>query len=72
MIPQSNHLDNTLSIEDNTTFYCIPDVFKCSYFPNILLEWNKLDMKISRPESFLSFTNSLDTKDWSTTCYTNL
>ena len=59
MIPQSNHQYNTRSVEDVTTFYCRTDVFKYSYFPHIILEWNKLDMQIRRSESFLSFENSL-------------
>ena len=59
MIPQSNHQYNTRPIEDVTTFYCRTDVFKYSYFPHIILEWNKLDMQIRRSESFLSFENSL-------------
>ena len=59
MIPQSNHQYNTRPVEDVTTFYCRTDVFKYSYFPHIILEWNKLDMQIKRSESFLSFENSL-------------
>ena len=59
MIPQSNHQYNTRPVEDVTTFYCRTDVFKYSYFPHIILEWNKLDMQIRRSESFLSFENSL-------------
>ena len=59
MIPQSNHRYKTQSSEDVTTFYCRTDVFKYSYFPYTILEWNKLDMQIRRSESFLSFKNSL-------------
>ena len=59
MIPQSNHHYNTRSFEDVETFYCRTDVFKYSYFPHTISEWNKLDMQIRRSESFLSFKNSL-------------
>ena len=59
MIPQSKHQDKTRSIEDVAIFYCRTDAFKYSYFPYIILEWNKLDMQIRRSESFLSFENSL-------------
>ena len=59
MIPQSNHKYNTRSIEDIATIYCRTDVFKYSYFPNTILEWNKLYMQIRRSESFLFFKNSL-------------
>ena len=56
---QSNHQYNTRSIEDVTIFYCRTDLFKYSYFPHTILEWNKLDMQIRRSESFLSLKNSL-------------
>ena len=59
MIPQSNHQYNTRSIENVETFYCRTDVFKYSYFPHTILEWNKLDMQIGRSGYFLSFKNSL-------------
>ena len=59
MIPQSNHKYNTRSIEDIATIYCRTDVFKYSYFPNTILEWNKLYMQIRRSGSFLFFKNSL-------------
>ena len=58
MIPQSNHLYNTWSIDNVTTFYCRTDVFNYSYIPHTILEWNKLDMQIRR----------LFTKDWLTNC----
>ena len=59
IIPQSNHRYNTRSNENVTTFYCRTDVFKYSYFPYTILEWNKLDVQIRRSKSFLSFKNSL-------------
>ena len=59
MISQSNHQYKTRSIEDVATFHCRKDVFKYSYFPHTILEWNKLDVQIRRSESFLSFKNSL-------------
>ena len=58
MIPQSNHQYNTQSIEDVTTFYRRTDVFKYSYFPHTILEWNELDMQNKKIRNF--------TKDWST------
>ena len=59
MIPQSNRQYNTRSTEDVTTFYCRTDIFKCSYFPKTILDWNKLDMLIRKSEPFLSFKNYL-------------
>ena len=52
MIPQSNHQCNNRSIDDVTTFYCKTDVFKYSFFPHTVLEWNKLDMQIKKSQSF--------------------
>ena len=51
MIPKSNHQYNTQSTEDITTFFGRTDVFKYSYFPRTILEWNKLDVQIRRSES---------------------
>ena len=59
MILQSNHQYSTQSNEDVATSYCRADVFKYSYFPYTILEWNKLDMQMRRSASFLSFKNSL-------------
>ena len=56
---QSDHQCNTREIEDVATFNCRIDVFKYSYFSYTILEWIKLDMEIRRPDSFLSFKNSL-------------
>ena len=46
LIPQNNHLYNTRSLEDVTTFYSRTDAFKYSFFPSAILEWNKLERKI--------------------------
>ena len=59
MIPQNNHQYNTRSIDDVTTFYCRTDMFKYSYFPHTILEWNKLNIQIRRWKSLLSFKNYL-------------
>ena len=40
-------------------YYCRTDIFKNSFFPNVLNEWNKLDEKIKGPTSFSSFKASL-------------
>ena len=40
-------------------FFCRAGVFKYSYFPHNILEWNKIDMPIRQSESFFSFKNSL-------------
>ena len=59
LIPQNNHLYNTRSLEDVTTFYSRTDAFKYSFFPSTILEWNKLERKIRQSSTLLSFRNSL-------------
>ena len=34
-------------------------IFKYSYFPSTILEWNNLDIKIRKPNSLMAFKNSL-------------
>ena len=46
-------------MEDVTTFYSRTDVFKYSFFPSTILEWNKLDRKIRQSSTLLTFRNSL-------------
>ena len=59
LIPQNNHLYNTRSLEDVTTFYSRTDAFKYSFFPSTILEWNKLERKIRQSSTLLTFRNSL-------------
>ena len=59
LIPQSNHQYNTRANEDITTFYCRTDVFKYSYFPATIMEWNKLDVTLRKSESLPYFRNAL-------------
>ena len=59
MIPQNNHRYNIQPIAEVATSYCKTDVFKYSYFPHTILEWNQLDMQIRRPEYLLSFKKFL-------------
>ena len=59
LIPQNNHLYNTRSLEDVTTFYSRTDAFKYSFFPSAILEWNKLERKIRQSSTLLTFRNSL-------------
>ena len=60
---QSNHQCNTREIEDVATFYCRINSnylnIQIFLFLITILEWIKLDMEIRRPDSFLSFKNSL-------------
>ena len=59
IIPKTNHLYNTRLSEDVTTFYSRTDVFKYSFFPSTILEWNKLDRRIRQSTTMLSFRNAL-------------
>ena len=73
MIPQSNHQYSNRLTEDITTFYSRTDVFKCSYFPYTILEWEKLVMqtrrsdqnillKTGQPTAKLTFINTIGLK----------
>ena len=59
LIPQSNHQYNTRTTEDIITFYCRTDIFKYSFFPATIMEWNKLDVKLRKFDSLPYFRNAL-------------
>ena len=59
LIPQNNHQYNTHTTEDIRTFYCRTDIFKYSYFPVTIMEWNKTDVKLRKSESLPYFRNAL-------------
>ena len=59
LIPQSNHQYNTWTNEYVTTFYYRRDIFKYSYFPATIMEWNKLDVTLRKFESLPYFRNAL-------------
>ena len=59
LIPTNNHsyiLRKPLNIPH---YYCRTDVFKNSFFPNVIHEWNKLDETIKGATSFALFKASL-------------
>ena len=53
MIPKSNHSFNTQQLHKVASFYCRTDIFKNSFFPSIIDEWNKLKPEIRTIDSFL-------------------
>ena len=55
LIPQSNHNYNTRQIGKFETFYCRTEIFKNSFFPSVIDEWNKLKPEIRTVNSFLKF-----------------
>ena len=66
LIPQSSHQYNTQTNEDITTFYCRTEVFKYSYFPATIMEWNKRDVTHRKSESLPYFRNALLKIGWPT------
>ena len=56
---QTNHLYNTHLPEDDTTFYKRTNLFKYSFFPTTILEWNKFDRRIWQSTVMLSLSNTL-------------
>ena len=59
-IPKGNHSYNTrLNERGLKTYHCRTDVFKYSFFPYAISEWNKLDLQIRKANSLLSFKNAL-------------
>ena len=55
-----NHFyNNQLNEGGLKTYHCRTDVFKYSFFPYAISEWNKLDLQIRKANSLLSFKNAL-------------
>ena len=59
LIPKSSHMYNTRSVEDVAMLYSRTDIFKYSFFPSTISEWNKLDLKIRQSKTLLNFQNAL-------------
>ena len=55
LIPHSNHSYITRQTDKIESFYCRTDVFKNSFFPFVIDEWNKLKPEIRNVDSFLKF-----------------
>ena len=59
LIPKSSHMYNTRSLEDAIKLYSRTDIFKYSFFPSTISEWNKLDLTIHQSKTLLTFRNVL-------------
>ena len=59
LLPTESLTYNTCNIENVETYYCRTDLFKYSFFPYVIVEWNKLDINSPNAKSFLIFRNSL-------------
>ena len=58
-IPVGTCTYNTRNQDKIETYYCRTDLFKYSFFPYTIVEWNKLDITLRNAKSFQIFRNSL-------------
>ena len=59
LILTESHIYNTRNNENVQTYYCRTDLFKYSFFPYTIVEWNKLDINLQNVKSFQIFRNLL-------------
>ena len=55
LIPKSNCSYNTRQLDKVESFYCRTNIFKNSFFPSVIDEWNKLKPEIRTVDSLLKF-----------------
>ena len=66
-IPETNHITcNTRSSKKVATFYSRTYVYKYSFFPYTILEWNKPYKNIQQSKTMMSFIDYLLKIGWST------
>ena len=58
-IPSSQTHYNTRNTDPFETYYCRTDIFKNSFFPCTIIEWNKLDLDVRKSRSYATFRNTL-------------
>ena len=58
-IPSSQIYYNTRNADQVETYYCRTDIFKNSFFPYTIIEWNKLDLDVCKSKSYADFQNTL-------------
>ena len=58
-IPSSQIHYNTRNADQVETYYCRTDIFKNSFFPYTIIEWNKVDIDIRKSKSYATFRNTL-------------
>ena len=58
-IPKGSCTYYTRNEDKIETYYCRTDLFKYSFFPYTIVEWNKLDVTVRNAKSFLIFKNLL-------------
>ena len=58
-IPNDHQTDNTRNLDFVGTCFCRTDVFKYSFFPYSISEWNKFDPDLCNAKSCSTFRKSL-------------
>ena len=58
-IPSSQTHYNTRNTDQVETYYCRTDIFKNSFFPYTITEWNKLDLDVRKSKPYAIFRNIL-------------
>ena len=58
-IPLGNYVYKTHNQDQIDAYYCRTDLFKYSFFPYTIVEWNKLDVTLRNAKLLLIFKNSL-------------
>ena len=58
-IPSSQTHCNTRNTDQVETYYYRIDIFKNSFFPYTIIEWNKLDLDVRKSKSYAIFRNTL-------------
>ena len=59
LIPSVHRFYDTRYNTNVLSFNCRTEYFKNSFFPNVIAEWNKLDMNIKSMASYTAFKNAL-------------
>ena len=59
LIPSVNRFYDTRNNTNVPSFKCRTEYFKNSFFPNVITEWNKLDINIKSMTSYTAFKNAL-------------
>ena len=57
LIPKEICTYKTRNHDKIETYYCKTDLFKYSWFPYTIVEWNKFDVIVTNAKSFLFFKN---------------
>ena len=58
-MPSSQIHYNTRNTDQVETYYCRVDIFKNSFFPYTIIEWNKFDFDVDKSKPYITFWNTL-------------